>query len=43
MVVGLLIQIILIEVQQNKRLWLIKPILVDNKFTARLEKDSYAF
>ena len=43
MVVGLLIQIILIEVQQNKRLWLIKPILVSHKFTARLEEYLYAF
>ena len=43
MVVGLLIQTIRIEVQQNRCLWLINPILVDHKFTARLEEYLYAF
>jgi hypothetical protein len=43
MVVGLPIQTIRIEVQQNRCFWLIKPILVDYKFTARVEEYLYAF
>jgi hypothetical protein len=43
MVVGLPIQTIRTEVQQNRCLWLTNLIREDQKFTARLEEYLYAF